>query len=383
MADIPGEIVMPHSRLHAAIAVSDEERLALASALKKKAGTKHNFGLTLGAVQSHDIPIGTLSKDYSFDAQITVGIGNAQFLPHNTLIVDSGNSSLVMPYYEDFQNLAGYTDLGDCTEPFQTPARMLRGPILLNTTAGVLTIPDCVFYACKGPGARVSNFGTGRISPWGLGLPATLPAFPQAPLSYLAGFPFAEFNFEPLSQVMSATSHLKVAASSLITLYAAQPPGYTMFAIKPDYDWMALSALDLKIDGAATGWPDRASVAFIDTGGTCVNLSDPGSPIWNKQWKHRETNPPWTSAANFPSTNVQTIADPLTITLGDGTSTYTYTLDPSQWPASVAGQTLVACEIDAYMMQQTGMNIGGISALVNSILIDYAGARVGFKPKPI
>ena len=28
------------------------------------------------------------------------------------------------------------------------------------------------------------------------------------------------------------------------------------------------------------------------------------------------------------------------------------------------------------------MNIGGLAALFNNVLIDYAGARVGFKPKP-
>jgi hypothetical protein len=28
-----------------------------------------------------------------------------------------------------------------------------------------------------------------------------------------------------------------------------------------------------------------------------------------------------------------------------------------------------------------GMNIGGLSALFNYILVDYAGGRVGFKPK--
>jgi hypothetical protein len=33
------------------------------------------------------------------------------------------------------------------------------------------------------------------------------------------------------------------------------------------------------------------------------------------------------------------------------------------------------------MMEQQGMNIGGISALVNSVLIDYADRKVGFKAK--
>jgi len=33
------------------------------------------------------------------------------------------------------------------------------------------------------------------------------------------------------------------------------------------------------------------------------------------------------------------------------------------------------------MQGQYGMNIGGLSALANYILVDYKNARVGFKPK--
>jgi len=33
------------------------------------------------------------------------------------------------------------------------------------------------------------------------------------------------------------------------------------------------------------------------------------------------------------------------------------------------------------MMEENGMNIGGLSALFNYILIDYTAARVGFKRK--
>jgi len=33
------------------------------------------------------------------------------------------------------------------------------------------------------------------------------------------------------------------------------------------------------------------------------------------------------------------------------------------------------------MMGQQGMNVGGISALANAILIDYAQGKVGFKKK--
>jgi hypothetical protein len=49
-------------------------------------------------------------------------------------------------------------------------------------------------------------------------------------------------------------------------------------------------------------------------------------------------------------------------------------------PASVAGLTLVMCEDNHYMMGQNGMNIGGISFLFVTVLIDYMNKRVCLKP---
>ena len=60
---------------------------------------------------------------------------------------------------------------------------------------------------------------------------------------------------------------------------------------------------------------------------------------------------------------------------------YTYTVDTAGLPTSVQGLTLVMCKYNSFMMSQQGMNIGGISALFNDILIDYSGSRVGLKPK--
>jgi len=45
------------------------------------------------------------------------------------------------------------------------------------------------------------------------------------------------------------------------------------------------------------------------------------------------------------------------------------------------GLTLVMCKVNDYMMGKQGMNIGGLSALFNTILIDYGHAKVGLKPK--
>jgi hypothetical protein len=43
--------------------------------------------------------------------------------------------------------------------------------------------------------------------------------------------------------------------------------------------------------------------------------------------------------------------------------------------------TLVMGELNSFMTGQQGMNIGGLSALVNYILADYQKFQVGLKPK--
>jgi hypothetical protein len=47
----------------------------------------------------------------------------------------------------------------------------------------------------------------------------------------------------------------------------------------------------------------------------------------------------------------------------------------------VQGLTLVMCKLNSFMMGKQGMNTGGISALVNYILVDYQQSQVGLKPK--
>ena len=71
----------------------------------------------------------------------------------------------------------------------------------------------------------------------------------------------------------------------------------------------------------------------------------------------------------------------VSVSLGDTTGSYSYTIDDNFLPIATRGITLVMCRKNNYMMGQRGMNIGGISALVNYILIDYANARVGLKAK--
>jgi hypothetical protein len=76
------------------------------------------------------------------------------------------------------------------------------------------------------------------------------------------------------------------------------------------------------------------------------------------------------------------VSDDATLELQDATKTnsYKYTIHTHDLPPSVQGLTLVMCKVNVYMRGQQGMNIGGISALFNNILVDYAGSRVGMKP---
>jgi hypothetical protein len=60
---------------------------------------------------------------------------------------------------------------------------------------------------------------------------------------------------------------------------------------------------------------------------------------------------------------------------------YKYKIHTRDLPPTVQGLTLVMCKVNQFMMDQQGMNTGGISALFNYLLVDYANARVGLKPK--
>ncbi len=93
-------------------------------------------------------------------------------------------------------------------------------------------------------------------------------------------------------------------------------------------------------------------------------------------------NPSWTETPPPPSLHCRTTLDVIGIVLGDESNTYYYSIDASALPASARKWGLVMCELNQYMEGQQGMNIGGLSALENYILIDYPNARVGLKPKP-
>jgi hypothetical protein len=201
----------------------------------------------------------------------------------------------------------------------------------------------------------------------------------QAPLSYDITHPFAEFDYVSAESLFASILSPFVNHDSKLVLHQSQPSGYVMLNTVTDKAWMSVVPEGFTIGSAATGWPGSVSspIAMVDTGGGPVLLSDPNGYVYGGTWPDPATCPTWATT----STNCNCISDSIVVTLGDGTSTFSYSINESALPSPAQGLTAVMCEMNAFMMGQQGMNIGGLSALFNSILIDFAGSRVGFKAK--
>jgi hypothetical protein len=325
------------------------------------------------------IPLTTVSMSGTFDAYISIQFDQISV----TLIVDSGNTTLIIPHWEDIENLPGYTVLGTATEPWGCPANVVQGPIVIPTSTGATyTIKNCVFYACtanNSSGVRTANFGAGCIAPWsasGWNVPPCGVVM-QAPLSYNQAYPYAAFAYAAAEEVFSESSGLHFCENSAIVISQILPSDYTMLSTIPNLEWMSLSPLSFGIGSTQTQWPGTVQdpIAMVDTGGGPVYLSDPNGYLYNTSWPDPVSCPVWASR----SENCVCTSDQLHITLGGGEVSFSYSIDTSMMPPSVQGLTAVLCQLNAYMMGQQGMNIGGISALFNSILIDYSGAQVGFR----
>jgi hypothetical protein len=259
--------------------------------------------------------------------------------------------------------------------------------VSLSTTAGATFVLDnCVFYACTADppagGDRTANFGAGCLSPWsasGWNTPDGVNVTLQAPLSYNTAYPFAVFDYASAATIQGAPNVTQVVGGSSLVLSKTLPPGYTVFDILPQLEWMSVRPIVLSIGDTKTQWPGTiaAPIAVIDTGGGPVFLSDPNGYVYNTAWPDPVPNPDWTSSSD----SCESTGDEIALTLGNGASSFSYTIDPSLFPRAMQGLTLVMCKANFYMMRQQGMNIGGISALVNRILIDYVGRRVGFQSK--
>jgi hypothetical protein len=352
---------------------------------------------------SRAFPITTVSTNHSFDAYITVGFKDARFKgadpSHATqLIVDSGNTSLIVPRWEDLAAIPGYEAnyqvMGQATEPWGCPANVVKGPIqLFDSTGDVFTIDDCIFFACTGDlpgGGRTANFGAGCIVPWSSSRANVISSLgiTLQPVLSQTDFPYVEFDYAPMEPVLkpvpvhdpSATARASV--KSAIRIHSVLPDGFVLMDIVRDCPWMSLIPTSLSIAGSPTQWPGALTspIAMIDTGGGPVYLSDPESYLCSRQWPQPVANPAWAASL----AQAQSIQAPVEITLGDEkTGSYSYIINTAAFPAADQGITLVISKQNSFMMGQQGMNVGGISALANAILVDYKSGRVGLKRRQV
>ncbi|HEX4499402.1 MAG TPA: hypothetical protein VIE43_27260 [Thermoanaerobaculia bacterium] len=342
----------------------------------------------VGAGESVAIPLTTVSEQGSFDAWIGVQFPTPGGGVTASLLVDSGSSTMIVPNGEDLVGVPGYTILGTAHEPWGCPANVVQGPLQIVARDGsVYEIQGCVFYACTGnnsAGERTANFGAGRILPWsanGWNTPPGLNVTMQSPLSYDTAHPYAELVYAPAGSLFSVSGEMVVNDESHLILHSSLPAGYTLLELIPDIEWMAVVPQALTIGGQLTEWPGNvpSPIAMVDTGGGPVFLSDPHGAVYATAWPDTVVCPTWAAG----SQGCNCVSDPLTIGLvgSDGASSYSYTIDTASMPAPVQGLTAVMCEVNQYMMGQQGMNVGGITALFNRILICYQGAQVGFAPR--
>ena len=339
---------------------------------------------------SHAFPITTVSTNYNFDAYIVVGFkgGDPSQAPH--LIVDSGNTSLVVPRWEDIAAIpnhkATYHVLGEAAEPWGCPANVVKGPIeLFDSTGDTFTIDDCIFFACTGDsplhGHRTANFGTGCIEPWSASTANVVSSLGLTlqPILSRTHYPYVEFDYAPMEPVPAGGTTAGVHTHSMIRIHSVVPAGFFLMDIVRDCPWMALIATGLRIAGSKTKWPGELTspIAMIDTGGGPVYLSDPHNYLCSSEWPDPVANPEWAS----DSTAAKSIQAPIEITVGDKLGSYSYVINNARFPVADQGITLVMSEQNPFMMGQQGMNVGGISALENAILIDYKHRKVGFRKK--
>jgi hypothetical protein len=375
--------------LHPGVITTDQERdLVRAKIASLAAARPEAVAPPIAAGAPVSIRLTTVSRHGNFDATIQVQFPRSSGGPlQQTLLVDSGNAQMIIPDGEALVGVAGYTVLGQAKEPWGCPANVMRGPVQIVAVDGsVYQIPNCVFYACTGNnqhGKRTANFGTGRISPWSAnGWNKPWPGVTmQSPLSYNTAYPYAEFVYAPAAAMLSATEKVLVNDGSMLILRSAAPSGFTMLDIIQNLEWMSVVPASLAIGGTATGWPGNVSapIAMIDTGGGPVFLSDPNGYVYAKKWPDTVTCPAWTSSSQ--SCNCISERLQLGLKASGGAASYGYTIDTNAMPPSVRGLTAVMCKVNAFMMHRQGMNVGGITALFNRILIDYAGTKVGLAPK--
>jgi hypothetical protein len=97
--------------------------------------------LTVPPIDTVDIPLTTVSLNSNFDAYVNVRFRGQPPACLTSLLVDSGNSTLIVPYYDQIASLetfsSDYQILAEAIqEPWGCPAKLLRGPVEIPTRTG-------------------------------------------------------------------------------------------------------------------------------------------------------------------------------------------------------------------------------------------------------
>ncbi len=372
----------PRARLHPPVLTSPGQRAETEQRLlAARAAAPHPYDLRVGPQESYEISLSTVSRKNLFDALIYIRLDGAE--KEVGLVVDTGNDCLVLPCGTPVPEAGYVLEEKDDREPFSwSQADRYRGAIHIGAVGGgVFTIDDCVFWVCTDPDHSNANFGAGCHVAW---RQTQSGADILPPLACAPDYPFAEFAYASAEAVLSSTSDVKLNGDSILRLSSQPPAGYALFDILKDAYWMALRPKSLRIGGTLTEWPsneDTPPIAMIDTGGGAMFLSDRSGALAQIVPGQAAENPDWTLEDG--SASCRSMSDPITLELGtDGSQeTFAYTLDTSGLPAAVRGLTLTDCRVAKYMYGSAGLNIGGVSALVLSILVDYASRRVGLKTR--
>ncbi|MGB4115728.1 MAG: hypothetical protein WBK51_04170 [Polaromonas sp.] len=375
--------------LHPVVITNEEDRDLVRRQMRSLISRRPKLGIKQPANSSPvSIQLTTVSQLGSFDSYIQVQFSTAGDPVTASLLVDSGNSTMIIPCGEHLMGVPGYTVLGTATEPWGCPANVVQGTLQIVTSDGsIYEIENCVFYACTGnnqSGERTANFGTGCISPWsasGWNTPEGVDVTMQSPLSYNTSYLHAEFVYAPVETMFSNTDKALVTDESMLILHTSVPSGYTLLSTIRNLEWMSVVPASLSIHGEEMKWPgnDASPIAMIDTGGGPVFLSYPEGFRYSHDWLDPVACPTWASSSQ-DCTCVSAQLELCLIESG-GTTSYTYTIDTNGMPTSVQGLTAVMCKLNTYMMGRQGMNVGGITALFNRILINYDGIQVGLAPK--
>jgi hypothetical protein len=346
----------------------------------------------------------TVSLASNFDALISIRFDGQAPGTWTQLIVDSGNSTLIVPCWEAISGRPGYTVLvEEATEPWGCPAKVVSGPIELETCDNqTFRIDDCTFYACTGPndnGQRTANFGAGRLRPSSdaagnvhrkpevHSLMADPPML--APLAYATDYPFAEFDYAPASQIQLTRSRVTVDAHSSLVLYRSMPQRpYTIMDTIPGQAWMSVRPKSVTTAGGAIRWRDDISdtdphspIAMVDSGGGPVLVNDPDGQV--AMQPDPVSCPNWTTDPATPCVDCKCSCGSVTLVLENASRsvTYTYTINTQCKAAPEQGLSLVPCKSNYFLFNRPGINIGGLSLLSNYLLIDYHTGNVGLAPK--